>query len=307
MEEVRFDRMVPTQVVARREARNLAYLPVGSLEWHGPHMPFGTDYMTVAYLAEEAAGRFGGVAFPPIYYGDVRYILQECRPEWRRTYARDMEVPEAYTSAFGLEYSTRRNELTPPEDDGTQADEPLGFGVEECEDFFSRLIARSLLAIHLYGFRNIILLPGHGPNPKYCRAGAELYRQNVLRRKAFGQPAKTMTWFYIEAAKESEPLLKNHWIHADKWEGSFTMVAAPGTVHLEFLPDDPDELVPAYLGEPYLNETRGYNPEHKDIWYSFDALDPRNGTSEEYGRRQAEAVLEAFAKVVAEFTGATDA
>ncbi len=101
MTEVRFDRMVPAEVVARREARNLAYLPVGSLEWHGPHMPFGTDYMTVNHLAQECARRLGGVVFPPIYYADVRFILQECRPEWRNSYARDMRVPKEWAGHRG--------------------------------------------------------------------------------------------------------------------------------------------------------------------------------------------------------------
>ena len=300
-EEIRFDRMVPAQVLARRDKCNLAYLPVGSLEWHGPHMPFGTDYMTVTYVAEEAARRLGGVAFPPMYYGDVRYILQECRPEWRQTYQHDMRVPEGHASAFGLEYAARRGEMTPPQDDGPAAQTPLGFSVEECEEFFSRLIARTLLAIHLYGFRNIVLLPGHGPNPVYCRRAEGIFHENVLRKKVLGEPARTLSWFYIESAKESEPLLNNHWIHADKWEGSFTMVAAPGTVHPECLPQDRDQLVPAYLGEPYLNETRGYSPEHRDIWYSFDRLDPHNGMSEEYGREQSEAVLQACGAAVAEF------
>ena len=59
MEQVRFDLMVPAEIRARREACNLAYLPVGSLEWHGPHMPFGTDYLTVTHLADQAARREG--------------------------------------------------------------------------------------------------------------------------------------------------------------------------------------------------------------------------------------------------------
>ena len=91
------------EVVPRREACNLAYLPVGSLEWHGPHLPFGTDYMTVTHLAEEAARRYGGVVFPPIYYSDVRYYLQECRREWRESYLQEMQVPGAFVDAFGLE------------------------------------------------------------------------------------------------------------------------------------------------------------------------------------------------------------
>jgi len=299
MDEVRFDRMVPAQILARRNACSLAYLPVGSLEWHGPHMPFGTDYFTVNYFAMEAARSFGGIAFPPIFYGDVRYILQECRVEWRKSYTREMEVPEDYAAAFPLV----GGQCPTQPDDGEPAEELLPFTKEEQEKHFVDHIGKTLLAIHLYGFRNIILLPGHGPNPPYCRKAEDVYRQNVRRRKAFGEPAKTMSWFYIEAGKEVEPLLKNHWIHADKWEGSVTMVAEPGTVHPEYLPEDPKTLVPAYLGKPYLHEDTGYNPEHKDIWHSFDALDPRNGMSEEYGRKQTEFVLKRFGEIIAEFMG----
>jgi len=285
--------MVPSQVVSRRAACNLAYLPVGSLEWHGPHMPFGTDYFTVTHLAEESARRFGGVAFPPVYYGDVRYFLQECRAEWRRSYVREMEVPEAYAAAFPLENrdGSPGSECPTRTDDGDAAAEPLEFDRDAQETFFGRFIARVMLQIHLYGFRNILLLPGHGPNPKYCRHAEDVYRQNVRRRTAFGEPARTLTYFYIDAGKETEPLLQNHWIHADKWEGSVTMAAAPGTVHPELLPGDPKTLAPAYLGHPYLHEEHGYNPEYKDIWYSFDALDPRNDTNEQYGREQVEGVL----------------
>lgn len=309
MDEVRFDRMVSVTARARREACNLAYLPVGSLEWHGPHMPFGTDYMTVAYLAEEAARRFGGVAFPPIYYGDVRYHLQECRLEWRKTYVQEMEVPEAYASAFPLQNAdgSYGYECPTQPDDGVTPEDPLEFSLAEQTKAFVHLIARTLLSIHLYGFRNIILMPGHGPNPGYCRSAEEVYRQNVARRSALGPPAKTLTFFYIEPAKEIEPLLKNHWIHADKWEGSITMVAAPGTVHPELLPEDRRTLAPAYLGHPYLNETDGYSPEFKDLWYSFDALDPRNGMSEEYGREQVEGVLSEFGRVIGSFLEETGA
>ena len=306
MDEVRFDRMVPAMVRARREACNLAYLPVGSLEWHGSHMPFGTDYMTVTHLAEEAARRFGGVVFPPMYYSDVRYLLQECRIEWRHTYAEEMDVPEAFAGAFSLQAADGRPGYDCPTqpDDGPAAEDALGFSREEQEREFVHQIARAMLSIHLYGIRKIIVMPGHGPNPGPCRRAEEVYRQNVLRRSAFGPPAKTTTFFYIEPAKEVEPLLKNHWIHADKWEGSITMVAAPGTVHPELLPEDPKTLAPAYLGHPYLTESAGYNPEMRDIWYSFDALDPRHGTSEEYGRAQVEGVLQAFGREIAAFLGA---
>lgn len=295
-DEVRFDRMVPAMVVARRDTCNIAYLPVGSLEWHGNHMPFGTDSFTAAYLAEEAASRFGGVAFPPVYYGDVRYHLQECRAEWRRTYVESMQVPQAYASAFPLQNrdGSPGGDCPTQPDDGPPPEEPLEFSLEGQQQAFARLIAGVLLQIHLYGFRRILLLPGHGPNQGRCRQAEEIYRQNVRRRFAFGPAAATRTWFYIDAAKAHEPMMGKHWLHADRWEGSITMVAAPGTVHLELLPDDPGTICPAFLGHPYLTETGGYNPDMRDIWGHLDYFDPRSGTTEDYGRRQSEHVLAAL-------------
>lgn len=301
MPEVRFDRMCPPEVVQRREACNLAYLPVGSLEWHGPHMPFGTDYITVEYLAGELAQRYGGVAFPPVFYGDVRYHLQECRKEWRQSYVREMQVPEAFAEAFPLESADGSPGYDCPTrpDDGPLPDDPLPFTLAEQAREFARHLARCLLSIHLYGFRRIMLLPGHGPNPGPCREAEEVYRENVARRSALGSPARTLTVAYFDLAKETEPLLKNHWIHADKWEGSLVSAAVPGTVHPENLPEDRKVLAPAYLGYPYLTETEGYSPAHREIWPSFDALDPRN-IDEAYGQAQWAAILDGFAGVVQE-------
>lgn len=303
MEAVRFERMVPAQVVARRNACNLAYLPVGALEWHGAHMPFGTDFFTVTHIAEQAAERFGGVAFPPLYYGDVRYHLQDCRVEWRKTYTRLMEVPDAFASAFPLQNADGApgGDCPTQADDGPPAEDPLEFTKDGQLRDFVRLIARTMIEIHLYGFSHIVLLPGHGPTYGPCQEAEKVYRENILRRSAFGEPARTLTFFYIRESSELAPVLKKHYIHADKWEGSVTMVAAPGTVHPELLPNDPKTIPPAYLGNPYLTETGGYNPERKADWASYDAFDPRNGTSEEYGRQQIEDVLAKFGEAIRHF------
>jgi len=147
MEDVCFERMVPAMVVARRRARNLAYLPVGNLEWHGCHMPFGTDCFTVLYLAQEAARRFGGVVFPPVYYGDVRYQLHDCRVEWRRTYVKSMEIPEPYAAAFPLQNrdGSPGGECPTQPDDGLLPQEALEFSLQDQERCFARHIARILL------------------------------------------------------------------------------------------------------------------------------------------------------------------
>ncbi len=292
MSEVRFDRMVPSEVVARREACNLAYLPVGTLEWHGDHMPFGTDYLIVTWLAEAAAQRAGGVVFPPIYYHDVRYELHDSRTEWHRTFAQSLQIPPEY-AAFPLpagESLTAGAHPAPPAEDGPLPEDALPFDYASQWRAFRHHIARVLLEIHLYGFRHILLLPGHGPNFRLCPEAEEVYRQNVARRSAFGPPARTLTFNYFQHL--DEPMYGQHWLHADRLEGSLALAAAPGTVHPELLPDDPQTIPPAYLGYPYLTETEGYRDAFAHLRDSFAYFDPRNGTDAGYGRRQLDHVLQ---------------
>ena len=303
MVEVRFDRMVPSAIVARRRACDLAYLPVGTLEWHGAHMPFGTDYMTAMHFAEQLARRIGGVVFPPLYYGDVRYHLHDCRGEWRNTYTRMMEIPVSHGGAFPIQNQDGTPGWGFPTvpDDGPPAGDPLPFDLDGQDAEFVRLIAKTLLEIHLYGFHRIVLLPGHGPQPDDCRKAEEVYRQNVSRRSSFGPAARTRTIAFWDKVGEVEPALKDHWTHACKWEGSLVMVAAPGTVRLDALPKDPREIPPAYLGLPYLTEETGYLPNQESVLANCRAMDPRNGTSARYGRKQFKALLKIVSAAVAAF------
>jgi creatinine amidohydrolase len=45
----------------------IAWVPIGTLEHHGPHLPFGVDRFTAHALLLSAAERAGGVVLPPTY------------------------------------------------------------------------------------------------------------------------------------------------------------------------------------------------------------------------------------------------
>ncbi len=273
--ETRFDYMTPAQLRARRDRCNLAFLPVGTLEWHGSTQPFGTDNLIPHHLAQIVAGRFGGVVFPPITYGDTRYIVQEKRVEWRKTAAQELGVPEAFLAAFSLQ----ANDGTPGYDCPTQPDDgqppevALPFTLHEQNLAFDKHIAGVLLQAHLYGFKRVVMLPGHGPNPKRCEAAAKAYRDNAARRGSLGQPMETLTWFMWGQDEPSRPAF---WTHACSREASMTMVAAPGSVDLSQLSPDTSKPSTAYLGAPYLNEDDGYLPGYADRRKDFEALDPRH-------------------------------
>jgi len=47
---------------------DFAVLPVGAVEWHGPHLPFGTDVILAAEFAARLRGDFTAVLFPAMPY-----------------------------------------------------------------------------------------------------------------------------------------------------------------------------------------------------------------------------------------------
>jgi len=47
----------------------IAYVPFGSLEWHGEHMILGVDSIKATFLCQKCAEITGGVIFPPVTWG----------------------------------------------------------------------------------------------------------------------------------------------------------------------------------------------------------------------------------------------
>lgn len=62
----------PEQILAEMQRCPLAYLPVGPLEWHGPHLPLGVDALNAENAALQASKQTGGLVFPTLYWGTER-------------------------------------------------------------------------------------------------------------------------------------------------------------------------------------------------------------------------------------------
>jgi creatinine amidohydrolase len=62
---------------AIREQIPVAYLPWGALEWHGPHLPLGTDGFVAEAVAEEVLRRTGGVLFPTTWWPGARFPTEQ--------------------------------------------------------------------------------------------------------------------------------------------------------------------------------------------------------------------------------------
>lgn len=66
---VLFELLLPSEIRAALAQRSLVYLPLGTYEWHGEHLPVGLDGLTAHGLCLAAARRAGGLVLPPLYYG----------------------------------------------------------------------------------------------------------------------------------------------------------------------------------------------------------------------------------------------
>jgi creatinine amidohydrolase len=65
--EVRLERLHPAEVRAAMAEAPIAWLPLGALEFHAEHLPFGTDGFSAQQVAERAARLVGGVVLPWSY------------------------------------------------------------------------------------------------------------------------------------------------------------------------------------------------------------------------------------------------
>ena len=73
MKKVQYEEMFPDDLKIALREFPVAYVPVGSLEWHGRHLPFGNDALKAHGILVRTAQKYGGVVVPPTYWGHMGY------------------------------------------------------------------------------------------------------------------------------------------------------------------------------------------------------------------------------------------
>ncbi|MHB9027618.1 MAG: creatininase family protein, partial [Candidatus Latescibacterota bacterium] len=76
-EKVRYAELLPHEFRKRLADKPLAYIPLGTLEWHGEHLPIGSDALQSEGLMVECARRYGGTVLPPLHAGPGPTMLAE--------------------------------------------------------------------------------------------------------------------------------------------------------------------------------------------------------------------------------------
>jgi len=67
--KTRYEEMRPAELAEARERASLVYVPIGSTEYHGWHLPVGFDAMHAHALCLRASEQTGGVVLPTTYWG----------------------------------------------------------------------------------------------------------------------------------------------------------------------------------------------------------------------------------------------
>lgn len=212
--EVRYPMLRPAQVVARRKACPIAYVPLGNLEWHGPHNPLGADTLQAEGLAIRAAQKAGGLVLPPLWYGENRHeSLMEANARDREAIAGQMDLP---AENFNVEKH--------PYDITAQTEN------------YHRLLLHILAQVESLGFRVGVLVAGHYPLIDHARAAVTIYNHRYRGQNAM--LAYACVDYLI--VKDRYPAAGDH---AAGWETSHLMHLHPETVDLSLLPEESQTLI----------------------------------------------------------------
>jgi creatinine amidohydrolase len=80
MRKVQYEEMLPHEFEEAIGQFPVAYVPVGSLEWHGRHLALGNDTLKAYGILQRTAEKYGGVVVPPTYWGHMGHWKPGCHP-----------------------------------------------------------------------------------------------------------------------------------------------------------------------------------------------------------------------------------
>jgi creatinine amidohydrolase len=196
----------PAKILQEFERCPLAYWPLGPLEWHGPHLPLGTDPLNAEKVSLQAAEISGGLVFPTFYWGTER------------------ERDPATLKDLGFEQDKWIIGMDFP------ANSLLSHYASE--EVFAILVREQLRLMSRMAFKVILIISGH----------AAANQMQVLARLAaeFSAQGKVKVLVVIPICTDEDGVKRIG--HASRKETALMMAHFPETVSLETLPPLPQPL-----------------------------------------------------------------
>jgi creatinine amidohydrolase len=253
----------PDQILDEMQRCPVAYLPVGPLEWHGPHLPLGVDAFNAENAARLAADQTGGLVFPTLFWGTER----ERPPEMLDWLGLD---PTSYV--VGMDFPA--NSLP---------------SLYCSEEILALLVREQLGQIARLGFRLAVVITGHGATNQIAvlkRLAAEFNGRGIIR-----------TIVVLPFVTNDQGIMEVG--HASRIETAIMQSLHPETVRLENLPPLPAALNNADWAVIDFDSFLG-NPTPDRTIHAYD--DPRLASAEQGTLTIENAVDQITAQVQQELT-----
>jgi len=216
MEKVRYEEMLPDEIVGRRTRFPAAFIGLGGLEWHGRHLAAGNDALKAEKLCELAAARSGGFAFPTLWYGEPRIVgLLEA----------DHDADGAVKRYMGF----KQERLTAAH---------FGQSAEEQIRFYQELIYHVLVQMNVMEMKAVCLLCGHYPLHSWAAPVVDRFNAAFKDTQAFAG----IEYHY---PPKSEHVGGDH---AAKWETSYLWYLRPDCVDTSVYLGREDEPLVGVVG-----------------------------------------------------------
>lgn len=225
---VLYEELTPTEFRQYIAEAPIAYLPLGTIEWHGEHLPLGSDGMQSREFFNKLAGETGGIVFPMLFLGpDNKEVLDDGKELYGMDRGNFIDDPE--------------QQYQPQQFDGSC------YWVEDT--LFYQIMDATMKQISRAGFK-LVVAHGHGPSTlqvsKYSSIWQEKYGLTIIN--CWGDNAGPGMGIMID--------------HAAMNETSLMMALYPELVHMEYLPQnswpdgvggkDPREFASQRLGKEII-------------------------------------------------------
>ena len=218
--KVLYAELRPAEFVARVNAFPVAYLPLGTLEWHGLHLPIGADGIQSQGVFERLASEIGGVVLPMLFLGPDSVVTGSAASREQENLNGDMshEGPTAMPVFIGMDHHSF-------EAGAPQQLEGSAYHVEGA--FFDALLDAVLWNLARAGFK-VVVGHGHGPSTNAFQKGKDRFLET------FGLQTFTL-W---ELGKTGPEGIQSD--HAATNETSLVMALRPELADLSLL--HPEEI-----------------------------------------------------------------
>lgn len=204
--------LCPKEFRERIKKCPVAYLPLGTLEWHGPHNPLGADGIQSEGFFEKFANEYGGIVLPKLFLGPDR--------------KKEVDGKEYY----GIDYSNGDEAVVPYEDTMLS-----GSAYYVDDRLFEMMLMSIAKQLKRAGFQ-ILVAHGHGPST--------IAFQRLQKRFKEEYGLFTFTLFDLDVIDE----LKFQNDHAASNETSIMMALREDLVHMEY--NDQEAMKAVYGKDP---------------------------------------------------------